>query len=166
MLWTRAPLESGTVNPFETLETHLMLMYNSPPLIPRMLQTIIGVGLLGFFVKLYRPTESQMLFDGASLALYIVAIIIYVANIIKGLRSIAAGEFYAPQINDDPKLLGRNDGLRVLCASNTILALVLVGVLVLQAGQWYAERKEGQEIAQLNQEKREKRAAGSSKKRN
>ncbi len=30
----------------------------------------------------------------------------------------------------------------MLSASNTILALVLVGVLVLQIGQWYAERRE------------------------
>ena len=42
--------------------------------------------------------------------------------------------------------VGRSDSLRVLSASHTILALVLMGILVLQAGQWYAERKERQEI--------------------
>lgn len=59
--------------------------------------------------------------------------------------------------------LGRDDSLKVLAASNTILALVLVGVLVLQAGQWYAERKEGQEVERIERaerEEREKKAAG------
>lgn len=145
-----------------------MLLHNSPPLVVRMLHSIIGVGLLGFMIKLYKPTEAQLLFDGASLALYMIGIIIYVANIIKGLNSIAAGEFYRSSATEAPKLLGREDGLRVLCASNTILALVLVGVLVLQAGQWYAERKEGQELDKLDSERREKRAAaaGPNKKRN
>lgn len=46
--------------------------------------------------------------------------------------------------------LGREESLKVLSASNTILALVLVGVLVLQAGQWYAERKEIQEEEAIN----------------
>lgn len=56
--------------------------------------------------------------------------------------------------------LGRDDSLKVLAASNTILALVLVGVLVLQAGQWYAERKEGQEVERIERVEREKKAAG------
>lgn len=54
--------------------------------------------------------------------------------------------------------LGRDDSLKVLAASNTILALVLVGVLVLQAGQWYAERKEGQEMDRMERERGAERA--------
>lgn len=53
--------------------------------------------------------------------------------------------------------VGREDSLRVLAASNTILALVLVGVLVLQAGQWYAERKEQDEVEKLEKEDLEKK---------
>lgn len=98
-----------------------------------------------------------MLFDGASLVLYLIGLVVYVANIVKGLRVVTAGLYDAELVegeldagikgveagNEVP--LGRDDSLKVLAASNTILALVLVGVLVLQAGQWYAERKEGQE---------------------
>lgn len=65
--------------------------------------------------------------------------------------------------------LGRDDSLRVLAASNTILALVLMGVLVLQAGQWYAERKEGQEEDRARREKAAKggtQRTGSAKKKN
>jgi cytochrome c-type biogenesis protein CcmH/NrfG len=45
-------------------------------------------------------------------------------------------------VDTGDSVLGREDNLKVLAASNTILALVLVGVLVLQIGQWYAERVE------------------------
>lgn len=55
--------------------------------------------------------------------------------------------------------LGREDSLKVMSASNTILALVLVGVLVLQAGQWYAERKEIQEEEAINKKDDEAAAA-------
>lgn len=126
---------------------------------------VIGTGLLGFFIKLYRPSESNKLFDGASLMLYTCSVIVYVANIVKGMRVIASGKYDAELVEGElavgvkgveaglEKPLGRDDSLRVMAASNTILALMLVGVLVLQAGQWYAERKEGQEMEKARTEK-------------
>ncbi|KAF3308801.1 hypothetical protein TWF173_000745, partial [Orbilia oligospora] len=39
--------------------------------------------------------------------------------------------------------------LQVVAASNTIMALVLIGVLLLQAGQWYAEKKEKEELEKI-----------------
>jgi len=122
---------------------------------------VIAVGLLGFFVKLYRPSESNKLFDGASLMLYVCGIIIYVANIVKGMRVIASGKYDVELVQGEVAVgggesevpLGRDDSLRVMAASNTILALVLMGVLVLQAGQWYAERKDIQESEQAREEK-------------
>lgn len=111
-----------------------------------------------------------MLFDGASLVLYMIGIIVYVANIVKGLRVVSSGVYGQELVEGDGMLGGveggaekpltREDGLRVLAASNTILALVLVGVLVLQAGQWYAERKEGQEVERMRRERREQQRGG------
>lgn len=113
-----------------------------------------------------------MLFDGASLVLYMIGVIIYLANIVKGLRTVTSGEYEKEIVEgetrfpstlglaDDGGALGREDSLKILSASNTILALVLVGVLVLQAGQWYAERKDGQEVARMRREKRERKEAG------
>jgi len=51
----------------------------------------------------------------------------------------------------------------VFAASNTILALVLVGVLVLQVGQWYAQRKEEAEMAEMDRVAEEKKKAGKKK---
>lgn len=97
-----------------------------------------------------------MLFDGASLVLYMCGVIVYLANIVKGLRVVSSGAYDVELVEGEIAVgvagskhgeevpLGRDDSLKVLAASNTILALVLVGVLVLQAGQWYAERKDRQ----------------------
>ena len=119
----------------------------------------------------YKPSEANMLFDGASLALYMCGIAVYIANIIKGMRTVTAGAYGGKVLADgetlfdkavdgvDGDYIGREDSLRVLAASDTILALVLVGVLVLQAGQWYAQRKEAEEEAQMDKARDEKKAA-------
>jgi hypothetical protein len=118
-------------------------------LIPRILHIVIFLGLGAILSKLYKPTESNMLFDGASLVLYVCGITIYVANIVKGLRLVSGGVYGSELESNDDDMLGREDSLKVLSASNTILALVLVGILVLQAGQWYADRKDTQEAQKL-----------------
>ncbi|KAJ5129857.1 uncharacterized protein N7515_005896 [Penicillium bovifimosum] len=133
---------------YDYLEAHLRFLHASPPLIPRILHIVIFLGLAGLLTKLYKPSESNMLFDGASLVLYMCGVTVYIANIVKGLRLASAGR-YGAELATNPeekdRILGREDSLKVLSASNTILALVLVGILVLQAGQWYAERKDAQE---------------------
>ncbi|KAI0175615.1 Shr3 amino acid permease chaperone [Hypoxylon sp. FL1284] len=173
LLWTKDPILGAYL---DQLETHLKFLHQSPPLIARVLSIAVGVGFLGFFIKLFRASESNMLFDGASLVLYLIGVGVYVANIVKGLRLVSAGAWHRDDFDEtaaaaaaamrqaDPLtggevILGREDSLKVMAASNTILALVLVGVLVLQAGQWYAERKDSEEFEKL--EKMEKSAPSS-----
>jgi hypothetical protein len=149
---------------FLLLENHLKFMHASPPLISRILHIVIGTGLLGFIIKLYKPSEANLLFDGASLVLYMCGIIVYLTNIVKGLRIVTEGNYNADTIAaGESDYIGREDSLRVLAASNTILALVLVGVLVLQAGQWYAERKEEAEMEEMDRKEDEKKKASKKK---
>ena len=154
---------------FNRQEEHLKFLHASPPLISRILHIVVGVGLLGFMMKLYKPSEANMLFDGASLVLYMCGVVVYIANIVKGLRTVTAnayggqlldeaGEIVEPAIETlDGEYVGREDSLRVLAASNTILALVLVGILILQAGQWYAQRKDVEELDQMDKARDEKK---------
>ncbi|KAF9890857.1 hypothetical protein FE257_005433 [Aspergillus nanangensis] len=155
ILWSTTPTPRSH---YDYLEAHLQFLHASPPLIPRILHIVIFLGLAGLLSKLYRPSESNMLFDGASLVLYMCGITVYIANIVKGLRLVSEGK-YGNDLVTDPEdvdqILGREDSLKVLAASNTILALVLVGVLVLQAGQWYAERKDAQEFESLKNKESE-----------
>ncbi|RFU25478.1 hypothetical protein B7463_g10854, partial [Scytalidium lignicola] len=157
LLWTSA---ATPIEYYAQLETHLKFLHASPPVIPRILHIIIAVGFMGLFIKLFKPTEANLLFDGASLVLYLVGVVVYITNIVKGLRMVTADAYGNPgEAGPGEIIIGREDSLRVLAASNTILALVLVGVLVLQAGQWYAERKEQDEVAEFEKEKEEKNAA-------
>ncbi|KIX07545.1 uncharacterized protein Z518_02198 [Rhinocladiella mackenziei CBS 650.93] len=155
LLWSSLPTPSSH---FDAIETHLKLLHNAPNLIQRILHIMLSMGILGLLIKLYKPSESNMLFDGGSLVLYMVAVIVYIANIVKGLRIVSEGTYglinmheltqdqrdnvdaSGYDVDTGDSVLGREDNLKVLAASNTILALVLVGVLVLQVGQWYAER--------------------------
>jgi len=99
-----------------------------------------------------------MLFDGASLVLYMCGVTVYIANIVKGLRVVTDGGYGTVDLSagaplqgpDTDDIIGREDTLKVLAASNTILALVLVGVLILQAGQWYAQKKEAAEMEAMD----------------
>lgn len=131
---------------------------------------------MGFLMKLYKPSEANMLFDGASLVLYMCGITVYIANIVKGLRVVSSGTYGEVELVEGESIagatspdtqgdyIGREDSLKVLAASNTILALVLIGVLVLQAGQWYAQKKEAAEIEEMDRvrddKKREKAQGG------
>ncbi|KAK5164161.1 Protein csh3 [Saxophila tyrrhenica] len=180
VLWTNPPtdLANPTADPrnpfFDAQENHLKFLHAAPPLISRMLHIIIGTGLLGLMMKLYKPSEANMLFDGASLVLYMIGVTVYIANIVKGMRTVTLGAYGgAPGTagemtsekgveGSEGEFIGREDSLRVLSASNTILALVLVGILVLQAGQWYAQRKEAEEIEELDKARDEKKKEKSS----
>lgn len=84
-----------------------------------------------------------------------IGVVVYITNIVKGLRIVTLGYYGVPEGSTEIAI-GREDSLRVMAASNTILALVLVGVLVLQAGQWYAERKEQDEFEKIEKEEAEK----------
>lgn len=161
LLWTGQPVSAAY---YDQLEIHLKHIHNSPAIVIRILQIVITVGFIGFFVKLYKPSEANLLFDGASLALYVVAIIVFISNTVKGLRIVDAGIYSVPAEAEEAGavVLGREDSLKVLAASNTILALVFVGVLVLQAGQWYAEKKERQEQAKFEEDAAARKEAGGS----
>lgn len=118
----------------------------------------MGTGILGFMLKLYKMSESNMLFDGASLVLYMIGVVVYITNIVKGLRIVTNGTYGSEaQHLGDGEIVSREDSLKVMSASNTILALVLVGVLILQAGEWYAQKKEAADIEEMNKQAEEDR---------
>jgi len=160
ILWTSAETPAEY---FNFLEAHLKFMHASPPIIPRILHIAISIGFIGFFFKLFKPSEANLLFDGASLVLYVIGVVVYITNIVKGMRIITMGIYDVLPDGDNEVIIGKEDSLRVLAASNTILALVLIGVLVLQAGQWYAERKDFDEAEKFEKEQEEKVASKNQK---
>jgi len=65
-------------------EAHYLLLAKAPRIIGVMLHAVIAVGIFGHLVKLYKPNESNYLFDGASLVLYMVAVVLYATSILNG----------------------------------------------------------------------------------
>ncbi|KAF3318654.1 hypothetical protein TWF173_006670 [Orbilia oligospora] len=90
LLWTSTPLTPAMIS---NIETHYNMLFDSPPLIGRVLHAIILVGLAAFIVKLYKPSESNALFDGASLVLFMIAVIVYGSNTLKGMQIIKSGNY-------------------------------------------------------------------------
>merc|ERR1712225_218418 len=70
LLWTT---EATPAAYYDQLEIHLRFLHASPPIIARILHIAITVGFVGFFIKLFKPSEANLLFDGASLVLYLIA---------------------------------------------------------------------------------------------
>ncbi|RMZ90863.1 hypothetical protein DV736_g1910, partial [Chaetothyriales sp. CBS 134916] len=138
------PLLWSSVQPppdahLDLLEAHLKLLHNAPSLIVQIFHIVVGLGLLGIVIKLYKPTESNLLFDGGSLALYMVAIIVYIVNTVKGLRIVEAGVYGVGYMalseeqldNVDSAGYDADTGFSVLGREDN-----------LKAGQWYAERSD------------------------
>ncbi|CAO1638681.1 unnamed protein product [Sympodiomycopsis kandeliae] len=88
--------------------------------------------------------ESNWLFDGASLFLYIAAGVVYFGRIRQNLNvlpPLTPAPSADPQNPADPTFVP----LRELATSNAVLAVALVGVMILQSGQFYSERLEERE---------------------
>jgi hypothetical protein len=66
-------------------EAHYLLLAKAPRIISVMLHAVIGVGVFGHLVKLYKANESNYLFDGASLVLYMVAVVLYATSVLSGM---------------------------------------------------------------------------------
>ncbi|KAF8513488.1 Shr3 amino acid permease chaperone [Gautieria morchelliformis] len=116
--------------------------YDAPLAVKGLMHAMIGMGILGLVGKLNVWDESAIFFDGSSLALYVIGVIIYTSVTIAGLRTIVYP-------GDEDTESDRIEALRILSAGNTLIILCLVGVLLLQGGQEYARRVEAKAVAKL-----------------
>lgn len=124
-LWAGAPSPEA----FEALLAHYVKWGNVPRFVYHMLHFVVGVGLLGLFIKLYKPTGDAKLFEYGSLFLFMVGVIIYLTNVRTGVNAAVAGEW-----GD----VDAYTGVNVIAASEVMAVVALIGVLVLQGGLWYA----------------------------
>ncbi|CDO74685.1 hypothetical protein BN946_scf184671.g8 [Trametes cinnabarina] len=116
--------------------------YNSPPAIKAstwqiplsctsaLLHAVMAVGLLGLVGKLHKWDDSAMFFDGSSLAAYIFGLAIYLTVGIPACRTVVDP---VPDVDSQDDQV---EALRILSAGNTIIIVLLGGILALQAQQW------------------------------
>lgn len=144
-LW-QTPVEDAVARSL----AHYQLWYNMPMFFHHVHHACAGLGLIGLFLKLYKPSESNKLFDGGSLFLYVVGIVIYLTNLRRGGASADAREW------------GEVDevtGINIIAASQVLIVLTFVGVIGLQIGQYWAEVEDAKVIAEAAEFEKESAAA-------
>jgi len=128
--------------------------FNAPPAIKMLLHSMMGVGLVGIFLKLHKWDESAIFFDGSALGAFICAIALYLSVTLPSLRTIV------DPVKDVDTREDRIEAMRILAASNTIIVVLLGAILVLQGGQEYSRRVEERELTQELVKKAAAAAAG------
>ncbi|KAK9467073.1 Shr3 amino acid permease chaperone [Lipomyces arxii] len=144
-LWTPAAPDSA----FDLSKTHYTQLATEPGLIQTIFIAVIGFALLGFLIKLYKPSESNKLFDGGSLVLFMAGLIVFMTNVRTGYDSL---------LDDDWGDVDEHTGINVIAASQVMIALTLLGVLGLQVGQYWAEVQDDEEQKEFDREQSELRA--------
>ncbi|KAI5955236.1 SHR3 [Candida jiufengensis] len=109
---------------------HYQTWGESPMYIHYTLHAIAFIGLIGHFIKLYKPDEEAKYFEYGSLGLFMISIIIYLTNLRTGVNSCITGEWGDVDFGT---------GINVMAASQVMILLALIGVLVLQGGLYYAQ---------------------------
>ncbi|RPD64322.1 hypothetical protein L226DRAFT_533613 [Lentinus tigrinus ALCF2SS1-7] len=116
--------------------------YNAPPAIKALLHAVVLLGLVGLLGKMHKWDDSAIFFDGSSLAAYIFALAVYMTVGIPACRTVADP---VPDVDTERD---RVEALRILSAGNTIIILLLGGVLALQAGEQWSRRLEAKMLAE------------------
>lgn len=149
---------TNTTESLASAYTFYATFYNAPPAVKTMLHSVMGLGVIGLCGKLSKWDESAMFFDGSSLAAFVFGITIYITVTLPGLERVVVNPISEQEVTE------KAEALRVMCAGNVLIAICLVGVLALQAGQEYARRLEAKELKKfLEQEARDQETRESKK---
>lgn len=145
-LWIKD--ESGQA--FTRSLNHYRTWAIAPPFVHYVLHGVIALGMVGCFIKLYKPQPDSVYFEYGTLGLIVLATVIYLTNLRTGINSSYVGEWGEV---DMPT------GINVMAASQVMIVIVLVGVLVLQGGLYYAEWYDAKLKAQFFAEEAEREKA-------
>ncbi|KAL9934341.1 hypothetical protein V8E36_006855 [Tilletia maclaganii] len=147
-------------------ETFYLSFFRAPGAVHALLHGMIALGMIGLLAKLHRYTENAKYYDGGSLVLFVAALCMYLGVVMPNVRLLSdpsnlkllqrssvitqrrmAADAEAKLAGVDPPEFidvsapltseERIQSLRVIAASNTIVMLLLAGVVLLQATEWY-----------------------------
>lgn len=146
-------IHDNTGAAFNASLAHYALWASAPAYVHHILHGVAGLGLIGCFIKLYKPLEDAKYFEYGTLGLFMVAIIIYLTNLRVGVASAVSGQWGDV---DMPT------GINVIAASEVMIVIVLSGVLLLQGGLYYAQWYDEKLQARFFKEQAEEEAAATS----
>merc|ERR1712093_11132 len=167
-------LYAGLTGPayLDKAETYYMTLFNAPGAVPALLHAMIGVCLIALSSKVARWEETNLFFDGSSLALMISAVAMYASVTLPNLRAVARQPLADQSAGIGGKVrmwLGqpmpsaveaaaipepltgqlRYEVISLLCASNNLIIAALVGVLLFQGAQAWAHSKFEKEMKRI-----------------
>ncbi|KAK0569553.1 Phosphatidylinositol N-acetylglucosaminyltransferase GPI3 subunit [Tilletia horrida] len=172
-------------------EVFYLSFFRAPSAVHALMHGMVFLGLIGLLAKLHRWSEVAKYYDGGSLALFVAAICMYLGVCLPNVRllsdpsnvkliakssiltqrrmeadSIArAAGLDPPESIDETSPLSpdeRIQSLRVIAASNTIIMILLAGVVLLQAAEWYIAHVDAQAAeTERRKQMRELAASGS-----
>ncbi|KAA8915674.1 hypothetical protein TRICI_002186 [Trichomonascus ciferrii] len=143
-LWTSGP----TADAFARSLQHYQTWASMPAFLYHVHHFIMGLGILGLLIKLYKPSESNKLFDGGSMFLYILGIAIYLTNLRQGAEAVLTRQW-----GD----VDEHTGINVIAASQVFIVFTLLGVAGLQLGQYWAEWENARIVARAAAEEQKEK---------
>lgn len=130
LIWEFPATEEAKSKVAQLALSHYLHWLEVPKFIPYTMYGVVFFGFLGFAIKIFKPAEDVKYFEYGSFAVYILAICCYVSNIRFGVYSANAGEW------------GEVDeftGLSVIAASEVIVVLLVLGIVVIQCALFFAK---------------------------
>lgn len=142
-----------TQEAFDNSLRHYQTWAEIPRIPLHILHFFIGLGFIGMFIKLYKPSEDTKYFEYGSLLLYVLAVCVYLTNLKTGAESALYGDWGE---------VDSNTGINVIAASSAMIIFLLGGIITLQAGLFYGEWDYQQRLEVFNREEAERAAAEAS----
>lgn len=143
-----------TTEMFENSITHYKTWAEIPRIPLHVIHAILGLGFIGSFIKIYKPSEDAKYFEYGTLGLYLLTFCVYLTNLRTGAESAVSGNW-----GDVDSFTGVN----VLAASQIIMIILLFGVIMLQCGLYYGEWEYQNRLAAFNKELEEEKVEESKK---
>ncbi|KNC30285.1 hypothetical protein FF38_11045 [Lucilia cuprina] len=119
---------------------HYRLKATQPAILHHVLHAVFLFGGLSAVVKLFKPSESNTLFDGGSLFLFFICVVFYITNMIPASYSLNSGDWAD---------IDSETGVKYIGASQILMVFTIIGVLALQFGQWWASNEDARLLAEF-----------------
>lgn len=120
---------STTAADFERALQHYQFLNDTGRPLLYVLGFIAFIGIIGHLVRIYKPNPDLKIFEYASLGMYVMGICVFITNIKTGIECALTHNWGE---------VSESQGIAVIGSSNIILIAVFFGVLLLQAGLWWA----------------------------
>ncbi|GME70275.1 unnamed protein product [[Candida] boidinii] len=114
---------------FDLALQHYQVWGTTPEIVKQIAHIVIGIAFVGGLIKIYKPPADTSYFEYGSLFVMVIGVAVYLSNVRIGVASALVGDWGE---------VDQNTGLGVIAASEMMIIVLFLGVIVLQIGLVYA----------------------------